>query len=119
MRAVEEWHGTHDDQAIPPRVQLRIYERYNGQCPKCSRKLYPRKWACDHIVALINGGAHRESNLQPLCVSPCHSDKTRADMQIKSKGYKRRLRKAGIRKPRTIRAWRKFNGERVYASRER
>lgn len=119
MRTVPEWIADHDDQAIPPRVQLRVYEKHNGICPKCTRKLQPRKWACDHIQALINGGEHRESNLQPLCISPCHSDKTRADMQIKSKSYKRRLSKAGVRKPRTITRWRAMDGSPVYASRER
>ncbi len=118
-RKVDEWIASHDDQAIPPRVQLRVFEKHNGKCPKCTRKLHPGQWACDHIKALINGGEHRESNLQPLCVSPCHSQKTKADMAEKARVAKVRKRAAGIRKPRTMTAWRKFNGERVYASRER
>lgn len=96
-RAVPEWIADHDDQAIPDRVQLRVFEKHNGICPKCTRKLQPKKWACDHIVALINGGEHRESNLQPLCILPCHSQKTRADVAFKSRSASIRKHSAGIR----------------------
>lgn len=95
-RANNEWIGKHDDEAIPPRVQLRVFQKHDGICPKCTRKLEPCKWACDHIEALINGGQHRESNLQPLCTSPCHSQKTREDVAIKSRNYKRAASHAGI-----------------------
>lgn len=101
-RTLPEWIATHDDAAIPPRVQNRVYMKHNGICPKCSRVLVAGKWACDHIVALVNGGPHRESNLQPLCASPCHSDKTRTDVALKSKTYRVRAKSIGIRftKPR-------------------
>jgi 5-methylcytosine-specific restriction protein A len=33
----------------------------------------------DHILALVNGGADDESNLQSLCI-PCHDVKTREDL---------------------------------------
>lgn len=109
-RAVPEWVADHDDQAVPPRVQLRVYEKHNGNCPKCTRKLRAKKWACDHIVALINGGEHRESNLQPLCVSPCHSDKTKADVALKALSYKHRARRAGIGRRRRTIPGKKFDG---------
>jgi 5-methylcytosine-specific restriction protein A len=96
-RAIESWVGKTDDAAIPPRVQLRIFNRLGGNCAKCTRKLEPGKWACDHIVALINGGRHAEDNLQPLCVSPCHSQKTRADMAIKSIVYRKAASHVGIK----------------------
>jgi 5-methylcytosine-specific restriction endonuclease McrA len=119
MRSNDEWIASHDDQAIPDRVKLRVFEKYKGKCPKCTRKLQPRKWDCDHIVALINGGKHKESNLQPLCNSPCHSNKTKADVKEKSKNYRVRRRDAGIRKPRTITRWLKFDKTPVIAPRER
>lgn len=96
-RSVEEWIGKTPDSAIPPRVQLRVFQKHGGVCPKCTRKLEPGKWACDHIIALINGGEHRERNLQPLCVSPCHSWKTREDVAEKSRNYKRAASHAGIK----------------------
>lgn len=101
-RATDEWIGKNDDTAIPPRVKLKIFEKHHGICPKCTRKLHPGQWACDHIVALVNGGSHRELNLQPLCVSPCHSQKTKADVAFKSRTARIRKRAAGIKKRSTF-----------------
>jgi 5-methylcytosine-specific restriction endonuclease McrA len=96
-RSINGWVAKHDDEGIPPRVQLRVFQNFGGNCAKCTRKLEPGKWACDHVVALINGGPHAESNLQPLCVSPCHSAKTREDVAIKSVVYRKAASHAGIR----------------------
>lgn len=118
-RAVPEWIGATPDTPIPDRVKLRVFLRFDGACPKCTRKLMPGQWDADHVIAIINGGENRESNLQPLCDTPCHSRKTKADVAAKSRTYKARKRNAGMRKPRTIRAWRRFDGTPVYAERER
>lgn len=118
-RATVEWIGKTDDEAVPPRVKLRIFEDADGKCKKCSRKLRPGHWDTDHIVAIINGGQNRESNLQPLCDVPCHSQKTKQDVREKSRSAKARKKNAGMKKPRTITSWRKFNGEVVRVSRER
>lgn len=99
-RALPEWIAKHDDEAIPQRVQLRIYTRANGMCVKCGRPLRKGHWACDHITALINGGQHRESNLQALCISPCHSDKNKQDVAEKAATYRVRLKETGIKKSR-------------------
>lgn len=115
MRSIDEWIGAHDDQAIPARVQLRIYLKHNGTCPKCTRLLRPNKWECDHIVALANGGEHRESNLQPLCTTPCHTDKTRADRQMKARTDKRQRSRAGIKKRHRTMPGRRFNGDPIPA----
>jgi len=100
MRSVDEWIAPHDDAPIPPRVQLRVYARDNGRCKSCTRKcgVGGEPFQCDHIIALVNGGQHRESNLQVLCTT-CHTDKTKADVAEKSRVYKRRKSNAGIRKP--------------------
>ncbi len=95
-RSTENWVGKHDDEAIPARVKVRVFKRHNGVCPKCTRKMEPHKWQCDHIIALINGGKHEESNLQPLCNSPCHSDKTRADVAEKSRNYRKSAKHLGV-----------------------
>lgn len=118
-RSVEQWRASHDDQAIPDRVKARVFLKFDGHCPKCTRKLMPGQWACDHIVALINGGKHEEANLQPLCNSPCHSAKTRADVALKSKTARARKNAMGIHKPRTITRWRRFDGSIREAGRER
>lgn len=74
--------------------------------------------AYDHVQALINGGSHREGNLQLLCV-PCHAIKTKEDVAEKSNVYRKRLKAQGQKKPRTIRSWRRFDGTIVHAERNR
>jgi 5-methylcytosine-specific restriction endonuclease McrA len=118
-RTTDEWIGKTDDEPAPPRVRQRLFDTAQGQCQKCTRKLYPGQWSVDHVVALINGGENRERNLQILCTIPCHSDKTRADVKQKATTARKRARNIGIKKPRTMTRWRKFNGEIVTATRER
>ena len=98
MRALPEWQGSTPDAAIPPRVRLRIFERFGGKCMcGCLRKILPgERWELDHIRALINGGAHAENNLCPLLVEH-HKRKTKDDVAIKTYNYKRRLAHAGIK----------------------
>lgn len=119
MREVAEWIASHDDQTIPARVRVRTFDKHGGKCAVCTLpirgSLLP---AYDHIVALINGGEHREANLQLLCV-PCHKVKTRSDVAEKSTLYRKRLKAQGHKKPRTIRSWRRFDGSVVHAERER
>lgn len=116
MRSVPEWIGKTDDTAIPARVKLRVYGRFEGRCSKCTVEAWAGEF--DHTIPLILGGANRESNLTLLCV-PCHKAKTKLDVKIKAKVARVRKRHVGIKKPRTIRSWRKFNGEIVHAGRER
>lgn len=118
-RAVPEWIGKTDDAAIPHRVRLRVFMRFGGICHLSGVQIRPGdQWDCDHIVALVNGGEHRERNLAPALRAE-HRKKTAADVKQKSKDYRVRSKHNGIKKPRTIRSWRKFNGEIVYAERER
>jgi 5-methylcytosine-specific restriction enzyme A len=99
-RSVSEWIGRTDDTPVPPRVRLRVLDRFGRRCdPRlgCGRPLRPGDaWTCDHIQAVINGGANRESNLHPLC-EWCEPLKTAVDMQEKSRSYRKRLRHAGIK----------------------
>jgi 5-methylcytosine-specific restriction enzyme A len=115
-RDVPEWIASHDDQAIPARVKIRVFDLFNGNCAICTARVTTANY--DHAIALINGGAHRESNLRLLCVS-CHKVKTRADVAEKSITARKRAKHLGIRKPRTIRSWRRFDGTIVHAEKER
>jgi 5-methylcytosine-specific restriction protein A len=118
MRDVPEWIGD-DNAAVPPRVKIRIFEKYEGKCACCDIQIVGKiRPAYDHRVALANGGANAESNVQLLCV-PCHSKKTRTDVAVKSKIARVKAKHIGLKKPRTIRSWRKFNGEIVNAGRNR
>ena len=118
-RSVDEWIARHDDQAIPPRVKLRVIDRQGGKCAKCNRALgvcgEPVEF--DHVVALINGGEHREANLQALC-GMCHVVKTRDDMAVKKKTARVRKKHLGIHRPKRKLGGRRFNGDPIYPRRD-
>jgi 5-methylcytosine-specific restriction protein A len=118
-RALDEWEGKSDDTKIPERVMDRIAQNAKFRCQKCGLPTVGKlRGQADHIIPLILGGGHRESNLQWLC-EPCHKAKTRLDVKLKAKVARVRKHHVGIKKPRTIRSWRKFNGEIVRAERDR
>ncbi len=106
-RAIPEWIADNDNQAIPARVKIRVYDLFNGNCAICTGRVTTANY--DHAIALVNGGAHRESNLQLLCV-PCHKGKTRRDVKEKSVTARVRAKHLGIKKPRTMTRWRRFDG---------
>ena len=118
-RTPPEWIGKTPDTKVPPHVRMRIFLRDDGKCHITGRKIVPADyWDLDHIVALCNGGEHRETNLAPA-LRDAHKIKTREDLGEKAKVDRIRKRHMGIKKPRTITAWRKMNGTAVYAGRER
>lgn len=97
-RSVDEWVGRTDDEPVPVRVRLRVFEAHGGICHISGRKITPAdKWDCDHVVALCNGGAHRESNLAPALADK-HREKTAADVAEKSKTARVRAKHLGIAK---------------------
>lgn len=104
-RSTEEWQGKTDDQTVPPRVRLRVFDAANGRCYLCKRKIGAGEyWQCDHVVALANGGSNRESNLLPACRNCCYA-KTADDVSEKSRIALKRSKHLGI-KPK--RPWSNF-----------
>lgn len=96
MRSVEEWIGRDDDEQVPPRVRLRVFEREGGKCTICTRKVRTGEpWTCEHVIALCNGGKNCESNLAITCCN-CLSVKNADDAYEKSAIYKRRAKHLGI-----------------------
>jgi 5-methylcytosine-specific restriction protein A len=96
-RSVDEWIGTNDDHRAPPRVRARVFAAYGGKCHWSGRKIgVGDPWDLDHIVALINGGENRETNLAPILRGKPHKDKTDADLAIKSKTARIRQKHLGI-----------------------
>lgn len=119
-RTLPEWIGSSPDTPVPSRVRARVFARFSGICHWSGRKIMAgQAWDLDHIIALINGGENRESNLAPILRDRAHKEKTARDVATKSKTDRMRKRHLGLKKARTIRSWRKFNGEPVYAARER
>jgi hypothetical protein len=75
-----------------------VFEAHDGVCALTGRKIRPGDaWECDHAVALINGGEHRESNLQPV-LKQAHKEKTRADVARKAKDARVRKKSLGLHK---------------------
>ena len=116
-RTTDEWRGATPDTAIPNRVRLRVWDACEGRCAICARKLRaPDRWDLDHKVALVNGGEHREGNLQVACAW-CHREKTAADVAEKARTAAIRKRHLGIRPPsrmpgaRNSKLKKKINGE--------
>lgn len=84
-RSVDEWIGKTDDTPVPPRVRLRVFEKYDGTCYLSGRKIGPAdQWDLEDIIALCNGGENRESNKAPA-LRDRHKEKTASDVAIKSK----------------------------------
>lgn len=100
-RSTGDWIGTTDDQKVPPRVRLRIFERENGICHLTGQKIQPGdEWDLEHKVALILGGQHRETNLFPALREP-HRRKTAMEMKVKSKIARVKKKHLGIAKPKS------------------
>ena len=102
---------------FPARVKLAAWERAGGRCENCSRKLYPGDMHYDHAIPDGSGGEPVLDNCAVLCRS-CHGAKTRRDMVAVAKGKRVQQRHLGIKRRRTIRAWRNFRGEIVRAKDE-
>jgi 5-methylcytosine-specific restriction protein A len=109
MRSVPEWVAKHDDERVPDRVRLRIFDRCEGRCHISGRKIQTGEaWELDHIKALANGGEHRESNLAPALVKE-HRKKTAIDRRLKAKTDRMRKKHLGMKSGWTI-AGRRFDG---------
>lgn len=97
MRSVEEWIGKTDDAKVPDRVRLRVFDRHLGICHISGRKIRAGEtWELEHVVALCNGGEHRESNLAPALTDP-HKEKTKLDRKEKSINQRKRKKYLGIK----------------------
>jgi len=97
-RSVPEWIGATPDAPIPPRIRRRVFERADGICHISGRKITAADvWDCDHIVALCNGGEHRERNLAPA-LRDKHRAKTAEDVATKSKTARVRNKHLGIKR---------------------
>jgi 5-methylcytosine-specific restriction protein A len=97
-RSLPEWIGKKSDAAVPPRVRLRIFLRYDGRCQcGCNRPIRPGEdWECEDTIALINGGERRESNLRPW-LKGHQAEKTKADVAEKSRVYRKAAKHNGIK----------------------
>ena len=82
-RPLPEWVGTSPNTKIPARVRARIFDDCGGKCHICDNVIVGKRWALDHVKALVNGGENRQSNLKPVHIA-CHAEKTAADVAEKA-----------------------------------
>jgi 5-methylcytosine-specific restriction enzyme A len=100
-------------------VKLAAWRRAIGRCEQCGCLLAGKVAHYDHINPVVFSEDASLANCQVLCVE-CHDQKTNGtDKPAIAKSNRVRVRHAGIRKERTIRAWRKFDGTPVFKPRER
>lgn len=69
----------------------RVAQAHGYRCAACGLVLMPgrladgrSKWQCDHVIPREQGGSNDESNLQPLCTSPCHDAKSADEAKARS-----------------------------------
>ncbi|HZP77557.1 MAG TPA: HNH endonuclease signature motif containing protein [Pseudolabrys sp.] len=104
---------------FPAKVKAAAALRAGGHCEACTRKLMTGDYHYDHDTPDAMGGEPTLENCKVLCRS-CHSVKTlRQDVPRIAKAKRRERNRLGIKKPRTITRWRRFNGDAVYAERNR
>lgn len=111
----------------PPRKSLRRNQRaelfleHGGICHICKCRIHAERgerWEVEHVEAREIGGRDDWDNLRPAHVK-CHKLKTAEDKRVIAKCNRIRNRHYGIKPPRKMTQWRRFNGERVTVSRER
>jgi len=105
---------------FPAKIKLAAFERCGGRCELCTAKLFPGNinYDFDHRIPAGLRGLSDLANCLVLCRS-CHRQKTKTDVAVIAKAKRIERQHAGIRKPRTIVRWRRFDGSPVYAPRER
>jgi 5-methylcytosine-specific restriction protein A len=60
---------------FPAVVKRQAWDRCGGRCERCTAKLFPAKFAYDHIIADGLGGDPTLENCAVLCTA-CHHAKT-------------------------------------------
>jgi 5-methylcytosine-specific restriction protein A len=96
-----------------------LFRDRDGICHICTGKIsVGSAWEVEHEIPLAMGGADDETNWR-LAHVKCHKRKTAQDLATIAKSNRVRVKHRGIKRPRTITRWRRFNGQPVYAERER
>jgi 5-methylcytosine-specific restriction protein A len=100
-------------------TKRKAWDRAGGCCEHCTTPLGGKVPHYDHIIAEAFSHDNSLGNCALLCVE-CHDRKTNGqDIPAIAKSNRIRVRHAGIRPDRSIRAWRAFSGEIVRKPRER
>lgn len=99
--------------------RVKVFDAAKGRCHLCDTKIaVGERWEVEHCKPLWLGGIDGPENMAPAHYL-CHRAKTASERTIKAKGDRVRQKHLGLRKPRSIRGWRKFDGTPVHATRTR
>jgi 5-methylcytosine-specific restriction endonuclease McrA len=101
-------------------TKLAAWRRAGGKCEQCGT-LVMGKGHFDHIRPCAFNGDNGVDNCQLLCVEHHRQKTATQDIPAIAKSNRVRLRHAGIKPDRTIRAWRKLDRDRtpVFKPKER
>jgi 5-methylcytosine-specific restriction endonuclease McrA len=100
-RAVPEWIGKTPDSAVPMKVKLRVFARWDGRCHISGVKILAGdKWDVEHVKPVRSahpGEPHlnRETNLRPALKEP-HRKKTAQENSDNAKADRVRAKHLGI-----------------------
>jgi 5-methylcytosine-specific restriction protein A len=79
------------------KVRVAAFQRSGGFCEKCTAKLWPGKFAYDHIIPDQFGGEATLENCAVLCTN-CHGEKTaKADIPAIAKSTRVRALHLGAK----------------------
>lgn len=108
-----------DRREFPAKVKVAAFRRANRHCERCPALLMPGKFRYNHRIPDALGGEPTLENCEVLCLG-CDTPQTyEIDIPKIAKVKRIQNREAGVQKPRTITSWRRFNGDRVQAPRNR
>lgn len=99
-------------------VKLEAWRGSQGRCMGCTAKLFPGNIEYHHDKECAFGGKGTKENCVVLCRA-CHSRVTKERAPVIAKSNRVRNRHIGVKKPRTITRWRRFDKSIVIATRER
>lgn len=106
-------------QEFSAKTKVEAFNRAGGNCESCGAKLFVGNTEYDHQIPCGLGGGNDLGNCIVLCRS-CHRNKTsRDDVPRIAKAKRNHQHNAGVKRPRTITRWRRFNGDIVFAERQR
>ena len=108
-----------DRREFTAKIKVAAFARAKKRCERCGAILVSGKLRYNHRIPDALGGEPTLENCEVLCLG-CDSEQTyKTDIPKIAKTRRIRKREAGERKPRKITAWRKFDGTKVYAGKER
>lgn len=87
--------------SISDTERTRIFLAHQGVCAVCGGKIVGKAWDLDHGRALALLGDDTEDNLYPVHRSPCHREKTKADVARIAKAKRNETRQLGAHRSRS------------------